>query len=142
MEKESCSRGRPKYIIRKEQVVFLRELRFAWTMIGSMYGVSRRTMYNIRSRHGLTSSEFPVFTNISDDDLRDEISDVKREMPDLGQSMVKGVLESRGIHVSTTRIRECLFLVDPINTSHSRLVDEFILCHGLIPSGTSMDIIN
>ena len=39
-EKESSSRGRPKYIILKEQLLFLRELRFTWTMIASMYGVS------------------------------------------------------------------------------------------------------
>ena len=42
---------------------------------------------------------------------------MKRAMPDLGQSMIKGVLESKGIHVSTTHIRECLFQVDPIKTT-------------------------
>ena len=115
-ENNDC-RGRPTYIIQKEQLVFLRELRFAWTMIASMYGVCRRTIYNIRSRHGLLSCQFPEFTCITDDDLKCVMSDIKREMPELGQSMIRGVLESRGIHVSTTRIRECLFQIDSINNT-------------------------
>ena len=33
-------RGRPKYVINSEQLVFLRELRFTWTNIFHMYGIS------------------------------------------------------------------------------------------------------
>ena len=45
-------RGRPRYIIKLEQLVFLRDIRFTWSTIAVMFGVSRRTMYNIRSRFG------------------------------------------------------------------------------------------
>ena len=77
-----------------------------------MYGVSRRTMYNIRNAHGLVSSNFTTFTDISDENLITFVSDIKREMPDLGQTMIRGVLESKGIHLSTTCLRECLSVVD------------------------------
>ena len=55
------SRGRPKYIISREQLLFLHDLRLTWTKIAAMYGVSRRTMYNIRSELGLTQIECPRF---------------------------------------------------------------------------------
>ena len=110
-------RGRPKYIIKREQILFLRELRFTWTKIALMYGVSRRTMYNIRSDLGLIGSQFSGFSNISDDDLKLVIRQIKQEMPDLWQSMLRGVLESRGIHVPMIRVRDCLSEVDPINTA-------------------------
>ena len=110
-------RGRPKYIIKQEQILLLRKLRFTWTKIAQMYGVSRRTMYNVRSDLGLVSSEFSGFSNISDNDLKIIIRQIKQEMPDLGQSMLRGVLESRGVHVPMIRIRDCLSEVDPINTA-------------------------
>lgn len=117
-EKEyTGQRGRPKYIIKQEQIIYLRELRFTWTKIAQMYGVCRRTMYNIRSNFGLVGSEFSGFSTISDEDLKALICDIKKEMPDVGQSMLKGVLESRGVHVPMIRIRECLSEVDPINTA-------------------------
>ena len=31
--------------------------------------------------------------------------------------MLKGMLESRGVNISTTRLRECLSEVDPVNTA-------------------------
>ena len=46
-------RGRPKYFLDKEQLEFLRELRFTWTQIATMFGVCRRTLYNIRDEIGL-----------------------------------------------------------------------------------------
>lgn len=113
----SGERGRPKYIIKREQLVFFRELRFTWTKIASMFGISRRTMYNIRSELGLTESQFPRFSVISDNDLKSIVSDIKQGMPDIGQSMLKGALESRGIYIPTTRLRDCLSEVDPINTA-------------------------
>ena len=63
-------RGRPKYIVKEEQLVFLRELRFTWSTIALMFGVSRRTMYNIRCNLGLVRTEFTGFSDIPDDHLK------------------------------------------------------------------------
>ena len=110
-------RGRPKYIVKEEQLVFLRELKFTWSTIALMFGVSRRTMYNIRCNLGLVSTEFTGFSNITDDQLKAIISDIQQAMPEVGQSMLRGILNSRGIFVSTVRLRECLAEVDPINST-------------------------
>ena len=117
-EKRHCDgRGRPKYVIKREQILFLRDLRFTWTKISKMYGVSRRTLYNIRSDLGLIEPHYHNFTPITDDDLKETIKDIKRVMPEAGQNIIRGLLEARDIHVSIIRIRECIIEVDPVNTA-------------------------
>ena len=116
LRRNGC-RGRPKYVLKREQLLFLYELRLTWTNIAAMYGISRRTMYNIRSELGLTQIDCPRFSTISDVELVSVVSEVKREFPDIGQTMLKGILESRGIYVPTSRLRDCLSEVDPVNTA-------------------------
>lgn len=65
----------------------------------------------------MTGAEFSAFTQISDDDLKQAIHQVKSSFPECGQSMMKGILNSQGIYVSNTRIRECLTSIDPVNTA-------------------------
>lgn len=110
-------RGRPRYIIKLEQLIFLREIRFTWSAIAVMFGVSRRTMYNIRSKFGLIDTEFAGFSDITDEHLKSLIQDIRREMPEIGQTMLRGVLSARGVHVSMVRIRDCLSVVDPVGAA-------------------------
>ena len=46
--------GRPKLFIQKEQITFLHDLKFSWTQIASLFGISRRTLYTMRCEYGLT----------------------------------------------------------------------------------------
>lgn len=110
-------RGRPRYIIKQDQLIFLREIRFTWSAIAVMFGVSRRTMYNIRSEFGLLDTEFTGFSDITDDHLKTLIQGIQQEMPDIGLTMLRGVLNARGIHVSVVRLRDCLSEVDPVGTA-------------------------
>ena len=68
----------------------------------------------MRSEYGLTDHEF---TDISNVELQTCIERIVHTMPDAGQNMVKGILRGEGIHVSVTRIRECISEVNPINTT-------------------------
>ena len=61
------SRGRPKVIIEPEKIQFLRELNFTWTKITDIFGVSRRTLYNIRSEFEMVDEQ--MFVRTSDHDL-------------------------------------------------------------------------
>ena len=47
-------RGRPKLFIQKDQITFLHDLRFSWTQIASLFGISRQTLYTMRCENGLT----------------------------------------------------------------------------------------
>ena len=107
--------GRPRYIIKLEQLIFLREIRFTWSAIAVMFGVSRRTMYNVRSKFGLIDNEFGGFSDITDEHLKSVILDIQQEMPHVGQSMLRGLLNARGIHVSVVRLRDCLSEMDPVS---------------------------
>lgn len=111
----SGNRGRPKVFVRKEQIQFLRELKLSWTKIASLFGICRRTLYRIRQEYGLMDPY--NFTCISNHDLDGQVSRIKQFMPDAGQSMVKGALEGRGIHVSFSRVQESLTRVDPVATT-------------------------
>ena len=109
------SRGRPKVIIEPEKIQFLRELNFTWTKIADIFGVSRRTLYNIRSEFGMIDEQ--RFVRISDHDLCYLVGRIKRDMPEIGYNMMRGLLQSQGIHVSIPRIQQCIREVDPINTA-------------------------
>ena len=106
--------GRPKVKIEKEKIEFLRELKFTWTEISSIFGICQRTLYSICSEYGMHPDSF---TSISDQDLISEIRAIKQDMPDIGYNMTKGVLRARGIHVSIPRIQQSLQEIDPVNTA-------------------------
>ena len=103
-------------IIDQEKIEFLRELRFSWTQIAALFGVCRQTLYTVRSECGMVGDQHS-FTSISDQELRDVVVSIKCNMPDIGYNMMRGILRSRGIHVSIPRIQQCISDVDPINTA-------------------------
>ena len=98
-------------------MIFLREIGLTWTRIAVLYGISRKTLYNIRSEMGLIGLTSNVSSQISDVELQSIICDIKRIMPEAGQNMLRGVLQSKGIHVSMVRIRDSIAQVDPVNTA-------------------------
>lgn len=85
-------RGRPQRTIDYEKLQFLSEKRLSWTKIAELFGVSRRTLYNIRLQYnicdGLQSS-----TELSDNELL-VIEEIKHDMPEIGYNMSKGILRS------------------------------------------------
>ena len=70
----------------------------------------------IRSEYGMVGDE-QKFTPISDQELRGHIQTIKKDMPEIGYNLMRGVLRSRGIHQSIPRIEQCISHVDPINTA-------------------------
>lgn len=108
-------RGRPRVVIEQDKIEFLRELGFNWTQIASMFGVCRRTLYAVRVEYGIISTG--GFTHISDDELRHHVQSLKQDMPEVGYNMMRGILRSQGIHVSTSRIQQCISEIDPICTA-------------------------
>ncbi len=71
--------GRPRVMIEKEKIDFLREFKFPWADIATIFGVCRRTLYNVRAEYGML--EDSPFISISDEDLREHIRRIKHVMP-------------------------------------------------------------
>jgi hypothetical protein len=109
-------RGRPKVIIEADKIDFLRELGFSWSKISELFGVCRRTLYSIRTAYGMVNNNHN-FTEISDRELLEQIMVIKSDMPEIGYSMMRGMLRSKGIFVPVLRIQQCLREVDPVNTA-------------------------
>ena len=85
-------RGCPMLFISKEQITFLRDLRFSWTQIASLFGgiLSRQALFTMRSQYGLPTDH--EFSDISNMELRSYVEHIKCSMPDAGQNMIKGIL--------------------------------------------------
>ena len=107
-QERSGKPGRLKITINKQQILFLWELRFTWSRIAAMYGISRKTLYNIRQRMGMrgeSDGDHTQFTSISDADLQEQVQAVKLIMPDAGQSMIHCLGLDDGVgSLSTDRV--------------------------------------
>ena len=51
------------------------------------------------------------------EELPSQVSSIKKEMPQTGEKILAGILNSRGIFIPRRKIREALHEVDPIATS-------------------------
>ena len=107
-------RGRLRFTITQEQLLYLRALCFTWTDIALILGVSRMTIFRRRQEFGILDDA----TNIIDDtQLRLLLSDLRKSSPHLGEVMVMGHLRSLGYNVPRARVRNAIRATDPINTA-------------------------
>ena len=112
----SEGRGRPRTIISREQLQYLRSLNFSWTQISELLGVSRMTIYRRRRDFGM--DDFDEATrDISDNELQRLLQIMRREMPNLGEVLVTGQLHAMGYAVSRQRVRNAIHATDPLNTA-------------------------
>ncbi len=72
------ARGRPKFVIPKEQLVYLKSLNFTWSSIALLLGVTRMTIYRRRVDCGMLNNPL---NRLSDDDLEALLKDLKAELP-------------------------------------------------------------
>ena len=114
------STGRPKIFIDIEEVELLRRLRFRWTKIAELLGVSHATLYRRLEEEGI--SPYLSYTNISDRDLDTTVERIKENHPNDGEVFMAGHLTSHGIFVPRARLRASIHRVDPVNTAARRSV--------------------
>lgn len=107
-------RGRPRFIVSCEQLLYLRSLSFTWTEIASLLGVSRMTVFRRRQEFGILNDPS---IEINDAELRVVLSQIRRTFPELGEKMVIGHLRSLGYNVTRSRVRNAIRVTDPINVA-------------------------
>ncbi len=109
----SGERGRPKFVISKEQLLYLRSsLKFPWTSIAQLLGVSRTTVYRRRVECGMLTEPS---NRLTDDELVAILRDLKNELPYIGEVIVLGALRARGYNVTRHQCRSCIRRVDPVS---------------------------
>ena len=111
---QSVGRGQPRFLVPKEQLEFLHSLCFTWSEIAQLLGVSRMTVYRRREEYGMLDE--PV-ASISDSDLREKVLEIKKTLPEVGESIILGQLRSMGYKVTRWRVRDTLRSTDPVNVA-------------------------
>jgi len=72
------------------------------------------TIYHRRQEYNMLGERRDTLTDI---ELRSLLRDWRREMPEIGQSMVIGRLHLMSFHVQRERVRVAIRAVDPPNTA-------------------------
>lgn len=55
--------------------------------------------------------------SLSDSDLKQKVLEIKRTLPEVGESIILGQLRSMGYKVTRWRVRETLRSTDPVNVA-------------------------
>jgi len=55
-------------------------------------------------------------TELSDEELSTSLRQLRKDNPELGESLASGLLQARGYRVTRARIRAALRSIDPLNT--------------------------
>ena len=106
--------GRPRLVLNLVQVEFLRTWRFSWTRIAFTLCISRTTLWRRLKEAGYEFGN-DKFTNVSDEELGEEIKSIKENFPECGERMVIGILRSKGFFVPRHRVRDIIRDHDPVS---------------------------
>ena len=93
-------RGRPKVSVDRQQLIFIRSLRFSWEDISAILGVSASTL-----RRRARAWQVHTFSSMSDSELDEVITDLLHNFPNAGEALLRGHLQSAAIHVQRSRLR-------------------------------------
>ena len=101
-------------------VEFLRGMRFSWTKIAQILGISRATLYRRLEEEGVSPHAY--YSTISDLQLDHLVQSIKQVHPNDGERMMIGHLAQHNVIVPRARLRASIHRVDPINTAVRRSV--------------------
>ncbi len=113
--------GRPPLEVSVDDIEYLRGLRFTWTKIAEILGISRSTLYRRLEQEGIDHHELH-YTNISDYELDRVVESIKQAHPNAGERLLIEHLNRLRIWVPRARARGEIHRVDPINTAIRRSV--------------------
>ncbi|XP_064395913.1 uncharacterized protein LOC135342950 [Halichondria panicea] len=107
-------RGRPPIHISLEQVELMREAKFTWKEISGALLISRSTLWRRLKQNGYS---FRNYSDISDQELEDMLTNLIQQFPNTGLPIMSGHLLSLGIHIQRRRITDMLQYIDPVGRS-------------------------
>ena len=113
--------GRPQLDIDVTYIEYLRGLRFTFTNIAKIMGISRSTIYRRLDDAGIDHVR-TSYSNISDAALDQAVKTIKQVHPNDGERLMAGHLASCGIIVQRARLRGSIHRTDPENTAIRRSV--------------------
>ena len=112
--------GPPQLYVSMGDVEFLRGMRFSWTKIAEILGISRSTLYRRLEQDGIDRRL--SYSEISDIELDEVMVTIKLNHPNDGERMIIGHLHRLGVVLPRARIRASIHRVDPVNTALRRSI--------------------
>ena len=104
-------RGRPRFIISRDQLTFLLDLGFKSGEIASLLGVSESTIK--RRIREYETFVIQRYSNIADEALDSVVEGLMREFPNCGYKRMTGLLLNAGHRIQQNCITECMRRVNP-----------------------------
>ena len=108
----SMSRGRPRFDIDRNNVIYLRSLHFKWTQISQILGVSERTALHRRAREW----NLLTYSIITDIELDTIVMRHLEDFPCAGEAMLRGCFTSHNVIVPRERLRQSVRRVRGFDT--------------------------
>ena len=105
------SRGRPRFDIDRNNVIYLRSLHFKWTQISQILGVSERTL-----RRRAREWNLLTYSIITDIELDTIVMRHLEDFPCAGEAMLRGCLTSHNVIVPRERLRQSVRRVRGFDT--------------------------
>ena len=106
------NRGRPTIPILRSHLQFYIEHNFTIQQISKMFGCSRRTIERRMQCYGIPRIR-ARYSSISDSDLKERITYITQNNPNLGERSIDGILRSTGLIIQRQRLRDIMWSVDP-----------------------------
>lgn len=88
-------------------------MKFSWTKIARILGISRQTLYRRLEEYGIPCSDHSL---MSSSDIDQVVTDIKRDHPNDGEVMMQGHLTRLGINITRSKLRESIHRVDHEST--------------------------
>lgn len=104
-QNRSAARGRPSYIISKEQLQYFIREGFTRRQISQMLRVSISTVARRLREYELSYEAIRPYATLSDEELDEIVKRILQRFPNSGYRRVIGQLEYRNIHVQHARVR-------------------------------------
>ena len=98
--------GRPPLPVSKEQLVFLRSLKFTWADISAILGPSVKTLQRRAKEWNILT-----YSQISNTELDAIVLDLTGQFPNVGEAMLTGHLLSLNIHIQREKLRQSIHRV-------------------------------
>ena len=113
--KSTGERGRSRFVITRDQLEYLLANDFSISKIALLLGVSPSTIRRRMAQFGISVAD--TYTVVSDEQLTEEIRDVKTNHPNSGYRAAWSQLRSKGIKVPVHRVRLLCLRIDPVGVA-------------------------
>ncbi len=109
-------KGRPRYDLPVEQLVYFVEHGFTCSKISDMLGISLRTVRRRMSEYGISIRQ--MYSNLSDHELKLLITEAHESFPNAGYRLIQGWLVKRGFRIQEHRVRIMIREIDPVGVTN------------------------